>query len=106
MARKRPLGWLTAGRANGINRAKPFSPQDQPRETHVLTRGDFLKPAKVVEPGVPAYLNPLPTDVGPARLAFAKWMVDPKAPTTARSLVNRFWQMYFGTGIVSTSEDL
>jgi hypothetical protein len=76
------------------------------RETHVLTRGDFLKPAKLVTPGVPAYLNALPAGVRPDRLAFAKWMVDRKSPTAARALMNRFWQEYFGTGIVSTSEDL
>jgi mono/diheme cytochrome c family protein len=79
--------------------------RDDPRPTHVLTRGDFLKPAKLVEAGTPAYLNPLPP--GPAdRLTFAKWMVDRKAPTTARAFVNRVWQTYFGTGIVATSEDL
>jgi len=78
--------------------------RDDPRPTHVLTRGDFLKPNKLVDAGVPAYLNPLPP--GPVdRLTFAKWMVDRKAPTTARALVNRVWQTYFGTGIVATSED-
>jgi len=77
----------------------------EPRETHILTRGDFLKPAKLVTPGVPKFLNPLPTDSNPDRLTFARWMVDPKAPTTARSLVNRVWQGYFGTGIVATSEN-
>ncbi len=83
--------------------------REDPRETHVLTRGDFLKPAKQVDPGVPAFLNALPkpaSDPATARLAFAKWLVDRSAPTTARSLVNRFWQGYFGTGIVSTTEDL
>lgn len=75
-----------------------------PRETHLLTRGDFLKPAKLVTPGVPDFLNPLPA--GPAtRLEFAKWLVDPKTPTTARSIVNRIWQSYFGTGIVATAEN-
>jgi mono/diheme cytochrome c family protein len=79
--------------------------RNDPRPTHVLTRGDFLKPAKLVDAGTPAYLNPLPP--GPVdRLTFAKWMVDRKAPTTARALVNRVWQTYFGTGIVATSEDL
>jgi hypothetical protein len=74
-----------------------------PRETHLLTRGDFLKPAAVVTPGVPDFLNPLS---GPAtRLTFAKWLVDPKTPTTARSIVNRVWQSYFGTGIVATAEN-
>jgi hypothetical protein len=76
-----------------------------PRETHVLTRGDFLKPARLVTPGVPDFLNPLPPGAEPTRLTFAKWLVDPKTPTTARSIVNRIWQAYFGTGIVSTSEN-
>jgi hypothetical protein len=76
------------------------------RETHLLTRGDFLQPAKVVTPGVPAFLNSLPENAPPNRLTFAKWMVDRQAPTTARSLVNRLWQSYFGTGIVSTAENL
>ncbi|HEY3939670.1 MAG TPA: PSD1 and planctomycete cytochrome C domain-containing protein [Bryobacteraceae bacterium] len=83
-----------------------FEARDEPRETHVLTRGDFLKPAKVVDPGTPAYLNPLPAGAPVNRLTFAKWMTDRSAPTTARALVNRFWQAYFGIGIVATSEDL
>jgi hypothetical protein len=78
--------------------------RSDPRDTHLLTRGDFLKPAKLVTPGVPDFLNPLPA--GPAtRLTFAKWLVDPKTPTTARSIVNRIWQAYFGTGIVATAEN-
>jgi hypothetical protein len=80
-------------------------PRLNPRETHMLTRGDWLKPNKAVTPGVPAFLNPLPKDAPANRLTFAKWMVDPKAPTTARAYVNRMWQHYFGIGIVSTSED-
>jgi hypothetical protein len=86
--------------------------QDVPRETHMLQRGDFLKPGKKVEPGVPAFLNPLPPSPGadasgsPSRLTFARWLVDRKAPTTARAFANRAWQAYFGTGLVATSEDL
>ncbi len=76
------------------------------RETHILQRGDFLKPARMVEPGVPSFLNPLPPGVPLNRLTFAKWITDRNAPTTARSIVNRVWQQYFGTGIVATSEDL
>jgi mono/diheme cytochrome c family protein len=76
------------------------------RQTSVLKRGDWLKPANSVNPGVPAILNPLPADAPATRLTLAKWMTDTKAPTTARAFVNRVWQTYFGTGIVATSEDL
>ncbi len=85
--------------------------RQEARETHVLTRGDFLKPGKLVEPRVPAFLNPLPRDPSwqdgqPTRLTFAEWLVGRDSPTTARSLVNRVWQVYFGIGIVATSENL
>jgi hypothetical protein len=79
--------------------------REKMRTTTMLIRGDFLKPGKAVEPGVPAFLNPLPKDAGASRLTFARWMTDRQAPTTARAFVNRVWQSYFGTGIVATSED-
>ncbi|HKS97677.1 MAG TPA: PSD1 and planctomycete cytochrome C domain-containing protein, partial [Terriglobia bacterium] len=83
----------------------------QPRATHVLTRGDFLKPAAQVTPGVPAFLHPLPHDSSwkngqPTRLTFAEWLADRNSPTTARAIVNRLWQAYFGIGLVATSENL
>jgi hypothetical protein len=80
--------------------------QTKPRETHVLKRGDFLKPGAAVTPGVPEFLHPLPKDAPPNRLTFARWLADRNSPTTARVLVNRTWQAYFGTGIVATPEDL
>jgi hypothetical protein len=72
------------------------------RQTHILNRGDFLQPGRVVEPGTPAFLHP---SQGKDRLSFARWLVDPKSPTTARSIVNRVWQQYFGIGIVATAEN-
>ncbi len=78
----------------------------EPRPTAVLARGDFLKPTNPVAPGVPGFLHPLPADAPANRLTFARWLVDRRSPTTARSIVNRVWQAYFGTGLVSTSEDL
>jgi hypothetical protein len=80
--------------------------RQEPRDTHVLKRGDFLKPDKTVSPGVPGFLHPLPPSAPATRLGFARWLVDRNSPTTARALVNRVWQSYFGTGLVSTSEDL
>ncbi|MEZ5401235.1 MAG: PSD1 and planctomycete cytochrome C domain-containing protein [Bryobacteraceae bacterium] len=76
------------------------------RKTHILARGDFLKPGKEVTPGAPAFLHPLAAKGTPTRLDFARWLVDRRSPTTARAFVNRVWQAYFGTGIVATAEDL
>jgi hypothetical protein len=75
------------------------------RETHLLIRGAYDKPGEKVEPGVPAVLPPLPAGAPNNRLGFARWLIDPANPLTARVTVNRFWQMYFGTGIVKTTED-
>jgi mono/diheme cytochrome c family protein len=75
------------------------------RATHLLKRGDFLKPDRVVEPGVPAFLHPLPEGAPVNRLTFAKWLVDRQSPTTARAMANRVWQAYFGTGLMATPED-
>src|SRR5262245_701105 len=80
--------------------------RERPRTTFLLTRGDFLKPSRPVTPGVPAALNPLPPGAETNRLGLARWLVDRQSPTTARAIVNRVWQAYFGTGLVATSEDL
>ena len=78
---------------------------DKPRETFVLARGDYRNKGEKVEPNTPAVLPPLPRDAPRNRLTLAKWLVDPSNPLTARVAVNHFWQMYFGIGIVKTSED-
>ncbi|HEU0040697.1 MAG TPA: DUF1549 domain-containing protein, partial [Verrucomicrobiae bacterium] len=80
-------------------------PEDTPRTTHMLRRGDWLKPGNEVNFGVPSFLHPLPPDADGSRLTLARWLVDKKSPTTARSLVNRIWQAYFGIGLVDTPED-
>ncbi|MDB6057789.1 MAG: hypothetical protein JWO95_1633, partial [Verrucomicrobiales bacterium] len=77
---------------------------EKARETHVLTRGDFLKPQKQVTTGVPEFLHPIKPNAS-TRLDFAEWLVDRRSPTTARVIVNRIWQSYFGTGLVTTPED-
>jgi hypothetical protein len=77
----------------------------KPRETYVLARGDYRNKTEKVTPGVPAVLPPLPAGAPSNRLALAKWLVDPQHPLTARVAVNRFWQTYFGVGLVKTTED-
>jgi hypothetical protein len=78
---------------------------DKPRDTYILRRGDYQLKGDKVEPNTPAVLPPLPKDAPRNRLTLAKWIVDPANPLTARVAVNHFWQMYFGIGIVKTSED-
>jgi hypothetical protein len=80
-------------------------PNDEPRETHLLKRGDWLKPTTGVSFGVPSFLHPLPPNADGSRLTLAKWLIDRRSPTTARACVNRIWQAYFGVGIVNTPED-
>jgi len=74
------------------------------RPTFILSKGNFLQPLEQVSPGVPAVLPALNVE-HPTRLDLAHWLMDRRHPTVARSMVNRVWQMYFGTGLVSTPED-
>jgi hypothetical protein len=84
----------------------------KPRPTYLLKRGQYDQPDKTqqFEPGVPACLPPLPAPVAhapgaPTRLDLARWLVDSANPLTARVAVNRFWQQFFGTGLVKSAED-
>ncbi|MFM7249207.1 MAG: PSD1 and planctomycete cytochrome C domain-containing protein [Planctomycetaceae bacterium] len=77
-----------------------------PREAFVLERGEYDKPGEKVEPGLPAFLPPLPPEAKPDRLALAEWLVSRDHPLTARVWVNRQWERIFGTGLVKTSENL
>ncbi|MFY7953942.1 MAG: DUF1553 domain-containing protein [Armatimonadaceae bacterium] len=80
-------------------------PAHDPRTTRIHRRGEFLSPMGAVSPGVPGFLNPLPKGTVPNRLAFARWLVSPENPLTARVTANRQWQAFFGRGIVSTLDD-
>ncbi|HET7216819.1 MAG TPA: DUF1553 domain-containing protein [Vicinamibacterales bacterium] len=82
-----------------------MSEMRKPRETFVLARGDYRNATEKVQAGVPAMLPPLPKGAPLNRLTLAQWLVQPDHPLTARVAVNRFWQMYFGVGIVKTQED-
>jgi mono/diheme cytochrome c family protein len=76
----------------------------KPREAYIQLGGDFMRKGIPVQPGVPAFLPPLPAGAS-TRLDFAKWLVDPANPLTARVTVNRFWQEYFGKGLVESESD-
>ena len=82
-----------------------MSEMADPRETFILARGDYRAKTEPVEPGVPAALPPLPADAPKNRLGLAQWLVSPKHPLTARVAVNRYWEMYFGQGLVKSTED-
>ena len=76
----------------------------QPRDTFILVRGAYDKFAEKVSHGLPAIL-PQPTDPATSRLALARWLMSPEHPLTARVTVNRYWQTFFGTGLVKSTED-
>lgn len=77
------------------------------RKTHVLNRGGYNDPRlnEPVSMNVPAVLPQLPEDIKNNRLALAKWLVSEEQPLTARVTVNRYWQAFFGHGIVKTIDD-
>jgi hypothetical protein len=79
------------------------------RTTHVLIRGDFLRPGVEVRPGTPSVFPPLQASgsqpAGLTRLDLARWVVAPENPLTPRVTVNWVWQKFFGRGLVATPED-
>jgi hypothetical protein len=76
------------------------------RPTHLLKRGAYDAPGELVSADVPGRIFAWPEGMKKDRLGFARWVVDPQNPLTARVAVNRTWQMLFGRGIVASSEDL
>ncbi|MEM1085323.1 MAG: PSD1 and planctomycete cytochrome C domain-containing protein [Verrucomicrobiota bacterium] len=79
---------------------------EKPRKTFILDRGEYHSPTEEVQAGIPAFLPPLPEGEKMNRLGFARWLVSPEHPLTARVQVNRLWEMLFGTGLVESSENL
>jgi hypothetical protein len=88
----------------------------EPSPTYLLRRGDYLRPGRLVGPGVPSVLTDgkTPFEVKPPwpgakktgrRLALARWLTRPDHPLTARVVVNRLWKHHFGSGIVTTLDN-
>lgn len=79
--------------------------QPKPKATHLLIRGAYDRPGEVVTAGTPRFLPTMSDDLPKNRLGLARWLVSNENPLTARVIVNRYWQMYFGTGLVKSAED-
>ena len=92
--------------ASGARRAMVMRERNPPRKAHIRIRGAYDKPGEEVPRGTPAFLPPLRVSGEvPSRMDLANWLVAPEHPLTARVTVNRFWQQFFGVGLVKTSED-
>jgi hypothetical protein len=76
------------------------------RPTYLLKRGSYDAPAARVERGTPASLPRFAPEFPRNRLGLAQWLTQAEHPLTARVAVNRWWQNFFGRGIVATPEDL
>jgi hypothetical protein len=95
---------------DGLNGAIPgtfiFKDMAKPRDSFVMMRGQYNKPGDKVEPNTPSFLPPLGKTKGRAtRLDLANWLLSPENPITARVAVNRYWQQFFGIGLVKSSGD-
>jgi len=77
----------------------------KPRDTFILDRGNYETRLDQVSFATPKFLPPLPADAPRNRLGLARWLMSPAQPLTARVIVNRQWQTFFGLGLVKTSED-
>jgi len=91
---------------NRIPKVMVMGTRKEPRKSFMLTRGLYNQPTSEVTAGLPAsFLSESTTDKPMNRLTLAQWLVDPENPLTARVTVNRFWQQFFGIGLVKTTED-
>lgn len=77
----------------------------EPRQAYILERGSYASHGEAVSPGVPETILPYDDSLPKNRLGLAAWLTDPKHPLVSRVVINRYWQMLFGTGIVRTPED-
>lgn len=78
------------------------------RTLYVEPRGDLIQP-RTGKPQIPAPLDGEaldPESPEDRREALADWLVAPENPNFARSITNRIWAAYFGSGLVEPVDDL
>jgi hypothetical protein len=90
---------------NGIPEVMVMEEMARPRPTFVLDRGQYDAPRERVQPATPQRVLPFPSTLPKNRLGLSKWLFDAKNPLTARVTVNRYWQLFFGRGLVKTAHD-
>jgi hypothetical protein len=77
----------------------------EPKPAYILNRGVYDQPTEMVEPGTPSKVMDFSSEYPPNRFGLSQWLFDERNPLTARVAVNRYWQMIFGRGLVSTVND-
>jgi hypothetical protein len=75
------------------------------RKTFILERGEYDKPTTEVHRAAPGDILEFSDDYPKNRLGLSQWLFNHDNPLTARVAVNRYWQMIFGRGLVSTTND-
>ena len=92
-----------------VSEAQTVVESDLQRKTHIHIRGDWRNTGRGVVADMPSFLPAAHTgrgaEAGLTRLDLARWIVSRDNPLTARVIVNRVWQEYFGAGLVATSEN-
>ena len=91
--------------ADGLKEIMVMKETPTPRTSYRLARGAYDARAEPVSLDTPKTLPPMPSEGPRNRLGLAQWLTAPEHPLTARVTVNRYWQMIFGRGLVSTPED-
>ncbi len=94
--------------ADSIEKVKEIMVMEEmenPRSTFILNRGVYDDYGAEVFPNTPVSVLAMPEDLPRNRLGLARWLTHPDHPLTARVAINRYWQNYFGRGLVKTTED-
>lgn len=94
-----------ADSAESVKEIMVMQEMAEPKKSFILKRGNYDQLGEEVFPNTPASILPFPESLPRDRYGLAQWLAHEDHPLTARVAVNRFWQNFFGTGLVKTTED-